>query len=312
MPRARCPTRSSTRAVRIASDIQPTVAPGVAVGTRISPSPPHRSGLADFPHPAPTSGNDAHAAERKRMMYSRRRQPAVDQTQHPFPRHSAVLAPARQRPMPKPAYPMTEQMQRCAVHGHSVIADVSTHHRPQPLACVLDGSVHAQSQLGFHRVQLRLQPLTNRLPQNREASVAPLLPADMREAEKVERLRLPFSAPLPISRRVRSELQEPRFVRMQFELKLPKPLGKFRSKLFGIRFVLEPNHDVVRVPHDDHIAVRLLSTPCLNPQIERVMEIDIRQQRRRRSPYTKGNFEFERVVRGWRTSYSVLDLRLKG
>jgi hypothetical protein len=29
------------------------------------------------------------------------------------------------------------------------------------------------------------------------------------------------------------------------------------------------------------------------------------------SPYTKGNFEFERVVRGWRTSYSVLDLRLK-
>jgi hypothetical protein len=29
------------------------------------------------------------------------------------------------------------------------------------------------------------------------------------------------------------------------------------------------------------------------------------------SPYTKGNFEFERVVVGWRTSYSVLDLRLK-
>jgi hypothetical protein len=29
------------------------------------------------------------------------------------------------------------------------------------------------------------------------------------------------------------------------------------------------------------------------------------------SPYTKGNFEFERVVRGWRTSYPVLDLRLK-
>ena len=29
------------------------------------------------------------------------------------------------------------------------------------------------------------------------------------------------------------------------------------------------------------------------------------------SPYTKGNFEFERVVRGWRSSVSVLDLRLK-
>ena len=29
------------------------------------------------------------------------------------------------------------------------------------------------------------------------------------------------------------------------------------------------------------------------------------------SPYTKGNFEFERVVKGWRTSSPVLDLRLK-
>jgi hypothetical protein len=38
---------------------------GVAVGIRISPYPPHRSGLADFPHPAPTLGNDAHTAQRK-------------------------------------------------------------------------------------------------------------------------------------------------------------------------------------------------------------------------------------------------------
>jgi RNA-directed DNA polymerase len=33
--------------------------------------------------------------------------------------------------------------------------------------------------------------------------------------------------------------------------------------------------------------------------------------RRDHSPYTKGNFEFERVVTGWRGMYSVLDLRLK-
>jgi hypothetical protein len=32
---------------------------------------------------------------------------------------------------------------------------------------------------------------------------------------------------------------------------------------------------------------------------------------RSHSPYTKGNFEFERVVRGWRSSVPVLDLRLK-
>src|ERR1035438_4242251 len=119
------------------------------------------------------------------MIYAHRRQPAVDQTPHPIPRYSAVLAPARQRPMPEPAYLESERAQRVAVHGHSVIADVSTHHRPQPLACVLDGSVHSLSQLGFHRIQLRLLPLTNRLPQHREVTVAPLPPADMREAEEV-------------------------------------------------------------------------------------------------------------------------------
>jgi hypothetical protein len=57
--------------------------------------------------------------------------------------------------------------------------------------------------------------------------------------------------------------------------------------------------------------VSLLSTPCLSPQIEDVMEVDIRQQRRCHSPYTKGNFEFERVVRGWRSSVPVFDMRLK-
>jgi hypothetical protein len=29
------------------------------------------------------------------------------------------------------------------------------------------------------------------------------------------------------------------------------------------------------------------------------------------SPYTKGNFQLEQVVTGWRAKYSVLDLRLK-
>jgi len=111
-------------------------------------------------------------------------------------------------------------------------------------------------------------------------TVASRLSADMREAKEGERFRLPFSALFPVSGREPSELQKPRFVGMQFQAELPKPLGEFGKNLFGIRFALESNHDVVRVPHDDHIAVRLLSTPCLSPQIERVMEIDIRQQRR--------------------------------
>jgi hypothetical protein len=43
--------------------------------------------------------------------------------------------------------------------------------------------------------------------------------------------------------------------------------------------------------------VRALPTPCLDPQIEYVMKIDVRQKRRGYSPNAKDNFCFERALR---------------
>ena len=50
----------------------------VGVGIVIAHDPLHGSGRADFPHPALTSGNDAHAAQWIRMIYACGRQPSVD------------------------------------------------------------------------------------------------------------------------------------------------------------------------------------------------------------------------------------------
>ena len=130
--------------------------------------------------------------------------------------------------------------QRRFVHGHSVVAEVSTHDRPQPLALFGDGIVHSSPQLGFHLVQLRLHPFSHRLPQHREPSVAPLLHADVREAEEVERLRLPFSTPLPLVDRKRSELQQPRLLGMQFQVELRQAFRQFRPELLGIRLAWNP------------------------------------------------------------------------
>src|SRR5260370_12036904 len=117
--------------------------------------------------------------------------------------------------MPIPADSVSKERQRRLVHGHSEVAKVSTHNRPQPLALLGDGFVHASLKLGFHLIQLRLQPLAYRLPQHREPSIAFLLHADVLKAEHIERLRFPFSTPLPLVDRTCTELEKSRFLMFQ-------------------------------------------------------------------------------------------------
>src|SRR6267154_626644 len=252
----------------------------VGVGIMIAHDPLHGSGRAALPHPALALGEDAPAAHRIGMTDRRQRQPASDEAPHAIPKDAAVLAAPRQRAVPEPRYLESKEPQRRCVHGHSVIADVSTHHRLQPLALFGDGFVHPSLKFGFHLVQLRLQPFAYRLPQHRKPSIAPLLHADMRKAKKVERLRFPFSTPLSLVDCIRSELQKARLLGMQFQVELPHSFRKFRPELIGIRFAVKAHHDVVSESHNDDIAVCPLLTPRLDPQVEYVMKIDVRQKRR--------------------------------
>ena len=236
----------------------------------IAHNPLHGSGQAALPHPALALGNDAHAAQRIGMTDGRQRQPASDEAPHTVPKDAAILAAPRQRAVPEASHLEPEKRQRRLVPGHSVIVDVSTHHRLQPFTQFRNGRMQASLKLGFHLVQLRLQPFADRLPQYRIHSVAPLLYADVRKAEKVERLRFPFSTSLPVQDRERSEFQQSRFLGMQFQVELLHAFREFCPKLIGIRFVPESHHDVVRKSHNDDIAVCALLTPCLNPQVEQV------------------------------------------
>ena len=139
--------------------------------------------------------------------------------------------------------------------------------------------MHSPPQLDLDVQQLRLHALANRLPKNQKPSSL-RLPADMLEAEEIEGLRLAQTEPLSVGRRMASELEKPRLLRVQFQLELLHSFCKFLPESFGLVFEFESNHDVVGVTHHDHIAVRTLLPPCLNLEIEDVMEVDIRQQRR--------------------------------
>ena len=246
----------------------------------IAHHPLHGSGQAALPHLALALGNDAHATQGIRMADGRQRQPASDEAQHAIPKNAAVLAAPRQRAEPESPYLESKVPQRRGVHGHSVISDVSTHHRFQPFAQFGNGFMYASLKPGFHLIQLRLQPFAYRLPQHRKPSIAPLPYADRRKVEKVERLRFPFSTlPLIIDREP-TELQQARFLGMQRQVELLHSFREFCPELVGIRFALESNHDVVRESYHDHIAVRTLLTPRLDSRVEYVMKIDVRQERR--------------------------------
>ena len=90
------------------------------------------------------------------MTDARQRQPASEEAPHAIPEYAAILAAPRQHAMPEPSHLESEKPQRRCVHGHSVIPDVSTHHRLQPLALtppraatfIYHSHWHEQRQLG--------------------------------------------------------------------------------------------------------------------------------------------------------------------
>src|SRR5207302_2400715 len=140
-------------------------------------------------------GDDAQATQGIRMVGANEWQPAVDQPPHPGPKDTSVLATPRKGVMPEPPHSEPEEGERRAVHGHSVIAEVSTHDRVQPLPHIRNGIVPKSLKLGFHLAQLRFQPFAHTLPQHREHSIAILLSDYLREAEEVERHLFPYSRP---------------------------------------------------------------------------------------------------------------------
>ena len=146
------------------------------------------------------------------MVDMGRRQPAVDEPLHPFPRDTPLLTSPRESAMPETTDRETEVGQSISVSRHSEVSDMPTHNGLQPLADFGNRVMHTPPQLGLHLLQLCLHPLVNRLPKHHELS--PLrLSADVRKAEEVEGLRFTQTGALSIRRRMASELDQARLFR---------------------------------------------------------------------------------------------------
>jgi hypothetical protein len=108
--------------------------------------------------------------------------------------------------------------------------------------------------------QLGPHPFDDRFALYRIAPI-PVLPADVRESQKIERLRLPFSSLIPVVFGKSPELNPARLVWVQFQPELPQPLPELRQEAVCVGQMLEPKHIVVRVSNDNDIASRTFSAP---------------------------------------------------
>src|SRR5215471_14301012 len=139
--------------------------------------------------------------------------------------------------------------------------------------------MHALRELLFDFPQLRPHALADRPALYGEVPV-PVFPADVRETQKVERLRLAFSFSFPVQFSGSSELDPARFVWMEFQTKLPQPLSEIFQKSVCFCLELETEDGIIGISHDDHVSLCALFAPDIHPEIENVMQIDIGKRRR--------------------------------
>ena len=101
----------------------------------------------------------------------------------------------------------------------------------------------------------------------------------MREAEKPESLRLAESSRLAIPSGEPPELDKPRLLGVQLQVELREPAAKIRPEPLSVIPILETHHGVVGETHDNHVAARVPLSPLVNPQVEDVVRVDVREER---------------------------------
>src|SRR5215831_13928141 len=145
------------------------------------------------------------------------RKPPVLQHKHLLPGHALLAATAQGVP-PEPQQAMPESAQAADVSRDRVVVEVALHDRLEPFASLTHRIVHALAKLLFDLSQFTPHALTDRQAPHRESSQS-VLPADVREPQKVERLRLPFSSTFPVLFGKPAELDPARLVWVQFQSK---------------------------------------------------------------------------------------------
>ena len=205
----------------------------------VTQHPLNRSVHAELPHTALASGRDDQTLVRVRVADVGHGQPMRHQAIHAAPSQTTALAAAAQRAMPQPGDLMAECPQPRAVARHAEVPAMPSDHRPQVLALLRDGLVHAPSEFELDRLQFGSQAFGTREPQDHEVAL-PRLPAAVREPKEVEGLRFALPPAASVIAREAPELDQPRLVGMQLQPELAQPVLHRALEALGVISELDP------------------------------------------------------------------------
>src|SRR5680860_332459 len=206
--------------------------------------------------------------------------PGISDGPHTLPGEAGALAATLQRALPEPCHLEPEPAHCLAVGRYRVVREVAAHHASQPCCLDGDGQVDAALYRKFELPKLVPHPFGYRVTPQEELAV-PGGRADVHEPQEREGLGFPQTTPAPGVGGEPSELDQPGLFLRQLQAKLRKPLPKIVRKASGVTFVLEPDDHVIREPQDDHVAVGVPVPPRLGPQVEHIMQVHVREQRRK-------------------------------
>src|SRR5260370_41884369 len=136
----------------------------------------------------------------------------------------------------------------------------------------------ASLDLALEGAELGAHPLRVGDPLELEAPL-PGLPARVRETEEAERLRLAEATGRSPLGGIPPELDQPRLLGIQLQVERREPAAQIRPEPLSVIPMLEPHHEVVSETHDQHVTARVPTPPLVSPQVENVVQVDVRQER---------------------------------
>src|SRR6204780_3153108 len=159
-----------------------------------------------------------------------------------------------------------------------MVTVIPTDHTLQPCAHRVDRLMHPLPQLRLNGIKRGAHPLRYGFTPCNEMAFR-CHRTVVRESKEREGLWFSFPTLLPINLRETTKLDQSRLLRMEFQREACQPFPKLSQKSLGVFALLKADHQIVSVANNYHLSARSLPAPCLNPQVEHIVQIHVRQKR---------------------------------